>query len=129
MTHVVAIAGLSRASMAAAIVRDDAIAVLEKEQHLRIPVVGRERPAVAEDDGLSAAPVLVVDLDVGSIFFSDCDVGHNGFLDLVTQRRAARAQDWPDRMLPGCLPHVTNDFSRMASRKIVRARAARITNG
>src|SRR3954447_20950738 len=36
---------------------------LEEEQQLGVPVVGRERPAVAEDDGLSGAPVLVVDLD------------------------------------------------------------------
>ncbi len=49
--------------MAAAVMGDDAIAVLEEEQHLRVPVVGRQRPAVAEHDGLTRAPVLVEDLD------------------------------------------------------------------
>ena len=48
--------------MAAPVVGDDAIAVIEKEQHLRVPVVGRERPAVAEHDRLPVAPILVVDL-------------------------------------------------------------------
>src|SRR5712692_2824882 len=40
----------------------DAIAVVEEEQHLRVPIIGRERPAVAKHDGLTFAPVLVVDL-------------------------------------------------------------------
>ena len=48
--------------MAAPVVGDDAIAVLEEEQHLRVPIIGRQRPAVAEDDGLPLAPVFVVDL-------------------------------------------------------------------
>ena len=41
---------------------DDAVALLEEEQHLRVPVVGAERPAVMEDDRLPGAPVLVEDL-------------------------------------------------------------------
>src|SRR5229473_639288 len=44
--------------------RDDATTVFEEEQHLRVPVIGRQRPAVAEHDGLALAPVLVKDLDV-----------------------------------------------------------------
>jgi hypothetical protein len=35
--------------------------MLEKEDHLRIPVIGRQRPAVTENDGLTFAPILVVD--------------------------------------------------------------------
>ena len=61
--HVVAVAGLRGAAMAAPIVGDDAIAVVEEEHHLRVPVVGRQRPAVAEDDRLPGAPVLVENLD------------------------------------------------------------------
>ena len=61
--HVMAVADLGRPSVAAAVMRDDAIAVLEEEQHLRVPVVGRKRPAMAEHDGLPAAPILVEDLD------------------------------------------------------------------
>ena len=48
--------------MAAAIMRDAAIAVRGEEKHLVLEGVGAERPAVAEDDWLSAAPVLVVNL-------------------------------------------------------------------
>ena len=39
MVHVMAVADLGRAAMAAAIVRDDAKAVVEEEQHLRVPIV------------------------------------------------------------------------------------------
>jgi hypothetical protein len=35
-----------------------------------------EGPAVAEDDGLSASPVLVVDLDIFVVLFTDCNVVH-----------------------------------------------------
>src|SRR5712692_4437676 len=52
--------GLSRAAMAAPVVGDDAIAVLEEEQQLCVPVIGAKRPAMAEYDGLAIAPVLVV---------------------------------------------------------------------
>src|ERR1700761_472012 len=57
-----AVGRLGGPAMAAAVMRDDAKAVVEEEQHLRVPVIGRERPAVAEDNGLAAAPILVVDL-------------------------------------------------------------------
>src|SRR6267143_862076 len=63
MIHVMAAAGLGGATMAAPVVGYDTIAVLEEEQHLRIPIIGRERPAVAEHDGLTFAPVLVEDLN------------------------------------------------------------------
>ena len=63
VVHVVAVAGLGRAAVAAPVMGDDAIAVAEEEQHLRVPVVGRQRPAVAEHDRLARAPVLVEDLD------------------------------------------------------------------
>ena len=61
--HVVAVADLAGAAVAAAVMGDDAKAVVEEEQHLRVPVVGRQRPAVAEHDRLARAPVLVEDLD------------------------------------------------------------------
>ncbi len=44
--HVMAVAGLAGATVAAAVVGDDAIAVLQEEQHLRVPIIGRERPAM-----------------------------------------------------------------------------------
>jgi hypothetical protein len=63
--HVMAIAGLGGTTMSAAVVGDDPITLLQEEQHLRIPVIAREGPAVAEHDRLSLAPILIVDL--GSI--------------------------------------------------------------
>src|SRR5215207_9855067 len=62
VVHVVTVAGLRGAAVSAAVVRDDAIAVLEKEQHLGVPVIRRERPAMAEDDRFALTPVLVEDL-------------------------------------------------------------------
>ena len=49
--HVVAVAGLAGPAMAAAVMGDDAIAVIEEEQHLRVPVVGRQRPAMRNTMG------------------------------------------------------------------------------
>ena len=60
--HVVAIPRLARTAVAATIMGDTAIAVGRQVDHLAFPGIGAERPAVAEDDGLSRAPVLVIDL-------------------------------------------------------------------
>jgi len=59
--HVVALPGLAGAAMAAPIMGDGAIAVGGHVEHLVVPGVGIERPAVAEDDGLACAPVLEED--------------------------------------------------------------------
>ena len=48
--------------MAASVVGDDAIAAIQEEQHLRVPVIGRQWLAVAEHDGLTFARVLVENL-------------------------------------------------------------------
>src|SRR5713226_3007766 len=61
--HVVAATDLARAAVAAPIMRDDAEAVTLEEKHLRIPVIGRKGPAMAEDDGLSRTPILEENLD------------------------------------------------------------------
>src|SRR5438309_8994893 len=60
--HVVTLANLSGPATASAVMRYDAIAVLEEEQHLRVPVIGRQQPAMAEHNGMTFAPVLVVDV-------------------------------------------------------------------
>jgi len=62
MIHVVALAWLGGPAMTAPIMGDDAISMIEKEHHLRVPVICRERPPMAEHDGLTSAPVLVEDL-------------------------------------------------------------------
>src|SRR4030081_2020663 len=61
--HILAVAGLGRAPVATAVMGNNAIAVMQEEQHLRVPVIGRQRPAMAEHDGLTRTPVLVIDLD------------------------------------------------------------------
>src|SRR5713101_4302152 len=60
--HLITVPGLARTSMPAPVMGDDAIAMLAKEQHLRVPVVRSQRPTVREHDRLSSAQVLVVDL-------------------------------------------------------------------
>src|SRR6266571_7874423 len=70
--HFVAGNGLCRASMAAAVMSDHAVSPFEKEHHLSVPVVCRERPAVVEKQRLASAPVLVINLS--AVF--RCDICH-----------------------------------------------------
>src|SRR6266403_1416994 len=70
MIHVMAAIGLAGASMSPPVVCNHAIAVLEEEQHLRVPIIGRQRPAVRENDRLTCSPILVIDLR--SVFRCDC---------------------------------------------------------
>src|SRR5207253_10728681 len=60
--HVMAAARLGGPAVASSVMGDDAITVFEEKEHLDIPVIGRQRPAVAENDGLSAAPVFIINL-------------------------------------------------------------------
>src|ERR1035437_8109990 len=48
--------------MAAAVMGDAAVSAGAQKHHLVFPGVRAQRPAMAEDHGLSAAPVLVIDL-------------------------------------------------------------------
>src|SRR6267143_134166 len=57
-----AIARLGGPAVASSVMGDDAVAVFEEEQHLRVPVIGRQRPTMAEDDGLSFAPIFIINL-------------------------------------------------------------------
>jgi hypothetical protein len=68
--HVVTIAHLRGPAMTSAVMSYDAMAVFEEKQHLRVPVIGGQRPAMAEHDGLTFAPVLVKDLD--AVFGRNC---------------------------------------------------------
>ena len=62
--------------MAAAVMGDAAVSVGAQKQHLVFPGVRAQRPAMAEDHGLSAAPVLVIEIDVARVFFTDSKVIH-----------------------------------------------------
>jgi hypothetical protein len=63
VVHVMTIAHLRRAAMAASIMGDDAVSLVEEIEHLRVPIVRAQRPPMVEDDRLSilGAPVLVID--------------------------------------------------------------------
>src|SRR5262249_32215833 len=64
MVHIVTIADLARAAVAASVMGDDAVALRGEEEHLVVPVVRAQWPAVVEDDRLRGAitPVFEVDL-------------------------------------------------------------------
>src|ERR1700757_3341502 len=71
--HIIAVPRLRGAAMPPPVVRDNAITVLAEEQHLGVPVIRTERPAVSEDYRLSLSPVLVE--DCRAIFGRDCCQG------------------------------------------------------
>ena len=48
MIHVMTVAALGGPVMPAPVVGDHAEALAEEEHHLRLPIIGRERPAVAK---------------------------------------------------------------------------------
>jgi hypothetical protein len=53
MVHIMAVGSLDRAAtMATAVMGDNAIATMEEEQQLRVPIIGRQRPAVPEHNRL-----------------------------------------------------------------------------
>src|SRR6266567_3955754 len=60
--HFVAIPRLSGTAVPAPVMRDDSKALLAEKQHLSVPVIGGERPAVTEHYGLALSPILVVNL-------------------------------------------------------------------
>ncbi len=64
--HVMAVGGLRGAAVAAAVVGNDPITVLQEKQHLRVPVVRTERPAMVKHDRLALPPILVKNL--GAVF-------------------------------------------------------------
>ena len=61
VVHVVAIADLAGSPVPTAVVGDDAIPLVQEEEHLGIPIVAAQWPAMMEHDGLRAlrTPVLV----------------------------------------------------------------------
>src|ERR1700728_1628694 len=85
MIHLVPVACLCGPSVAAAVVGYDAIAGIEEEHHLRVPVIGRKRPTMAEYDRLTFTPVLVVN---GRSVFGP-DLAHVGY-SLIHAKRGPR---------------------------------------
>src|SRR5438874_1946307 len=60
--QIVAVPGLAGAAVAAAVMRDAAVALRGQEEHLVLECVGAERPAMAENDRLPRSPILEIDL-------------------------------------------------------------------
>jgi hypothetical protein len=54
--------GLARATVPAAIMHDPSISTSSQKEHLGLEGIRRERPATAENHGLSVAPILVINL-------------------------------------------------------------------
>ncbi len=59
--HVVARGGLARTAVATPVMRDHSKPVLKQEQHLAVPRVGIQRPAMGEGDDRTSTPIFVVD--------------------------------------------------------------------
>src|SRR5439155_427731 len=62
--------------MAAAVMSDAAISAGRQKEHLVLEGVRAQRPPMAEDHGLSATPVLVVEIYVACVFLADSNVWH-----------------------------------------------------
>jgi hypothetical protein len=62
--------------MAATVVGDATIAPGCQKEHLVVPCVCAQRPTVAEDHRLAAAPVFIIKIYVAGIFFTNIDVRH-----------------------------------------------------
>src|SRR5687768_16193863 len=77
VVHVMAVADLCRAAMPAPVMCDHAVTPFDKVQHLRVPVVRAQWPAVMENDRLPGTPVLVEDLD--AVFCGDSAHGVSPF--------------------------------------------------
>src|SRR5580700_2169022 len=60
--EIISVPRLAGPAVAAPVMGDAPVAVRHQEKHLIFKRVGAERPPVAEDDGLTRAPIVVVDL-------------------------------------------------------------------
>ena len=76
VVHVVAATDLARPAMAAPIMGDDAVALFDEVEHLRIPVVSAQRPSVMKDDRLTGTPVIVKDSNISASFFANINIIH-----------------------------------------------------
>src|SRR5947199_8449804 len=66
VVHVVSVAGLSRAPMSAPISCNDAETFAVEKKHLSVPVIGRQRTAVAEHEWLPYASILIDEYEYGT---------------------------------------------------------------
>src|SRR5512140_2222568 len=60
--HVIAVPRLCGSAVPTSIMRNNAKTSLSEKHHLSVPLIRRQRPSMAEDDGLPCAPVFVENL-------------------------------------------------------------------
>src|ERR1700733_13865668 len=72
---VVAEISRGRPAMATTVMRDDAVSVQPEKQHLAVPIVRAERPAMVKHDWLTCSPILVVNLRT----VLHCNAAHDSF--------------------------------------------------
>src|SRR5262245_2139494 len=58
--------------MTAPVVSDDAVALIEKIEHLRIPIIAAQRPSMVKDDRLGTLRPPVLKIDLGTVLGGDC---------------------------------------------------------
>src|SRR5262249_54100624 len=93
--------GLAAPAMPPPVMRDAAVPLTGQEEHLVVPCVGAERPAVAEHDWLTGAPILVVDL--GAI--ERGDHRHTGLRVRRPDRKSGDSHRIsPNNVTPAALP-------------------------
>src|SRR5258707_706474 len=74
--HLVPVPRLTGPAVATSIMSNTTISVRGKKEHLVLKGVRRQRPAVAKDNRLSAAPVLIIYFNIRRIFFTNFDKWH-----------------------------------------------------
>ena len=92
---VVAVPGLARAPVSAAVMSDATITSLRQEEHLVLEGIRGEGPSMAEHDRLALAPVVVVDLR--TVFRRDVAHGGSVITSSLTRDLAPRS---PARVEP-----------------------------
>src|SRR5262249_6607656 len=71
VVHVVPVADLARSAVAAAIVGDDAITFADEVEHLGVPIIGTQRPAVMEHDWLCVPRAPILEINLSPVFGGD----------------------------------------------------------
>src|SRR5690349_18697628 len=102
MIHIMSAAGLGGAPVAAPVVGDHPEALADEEQHLRVPIVGREGPAMAENDRLPCAPILIENLR--AVFGGDRTHGRSFPMEGGRRERPYYIGDVTDSMSTMILP-------------------------
>src|SRR5262245_57470824 len=93
--HVVAVAHLARPAVAAPVVGDDPKTFSDKLEHLRVPVIGTQRPAMVKHDRPRVPGALVLEVNLRSVIG-----GYRGYRGhRILSFRQAQPLIWQARIL------------------------------